>query len=264
MKCGKTMIGATLATLGLAAVGGCGNGRGQRPAANATPAGASAATVRNADPPHTLDRTGARGETVYRVLGVLDEYAGRHVADEGDDVVEQFYCSEPALAATFGPLLERLAREQQIQTSIRRTTLQDCLPVFHSPELRAAIVALYPPPAPGPPQQWTQRPDGRLIPVHQRFVHPSMFRDATAEQKWAYLSGVYLRHGRGDSVVFANAGHKADLVATLLRELGVRDVVQTSRNGIPRANIVTFTPDPGQRAKLGPSLRESLPRSARD
>lgn len=48
-----------------------------------------------------------------------------------------------------------------------------------------------------------------MIAVHRRLVHPDMFRYATAAQKWTYVSGVYQRNGRGDSVVFANASHEA-------------------------------------------------------
>jgi len=68
-----------------------------------------------------------------------------------------------------------------------------------------------------------------------------MFDGMGRDAMLAYLSGAYQRYGRGNTIGFANAEHKADLIARLLTEVGATDVRRlTARDSIPNGNWVQF------------------------
>jgi hypothetical protein len=48
------------------------------------------------------------GETIYFVLGMLDDYSGRSVVED-IPIVERFYCNENVQAFVFRAYLEQLA-----------------------------------------------------------------------------------------------------------------------------------------------------------
>jgi hypothetical protein len=59
----------------------------------------------------------------------------------------------------------------------------------------------------------------------------------------AYITGAWLRYGRGSDLVFANAHDKAVLIAQLLTMPGCRNVRLESTFGqIPQTNTVRFDP----------------------
>ena len=198
-------------------------------------------------PRPTLDLAGAKGETVYEVLGFLNEYSGR-IVFEDNDVVERFYANERDRAATFEALLRRLAEEQQISPAIREVD-RESVTYLHSAHLRNALDALYEDRREG---GFSERPEG-MLPVLNFYVSASMFPADRRDLKLAYLSGAYARYGRGNAIGFANAHHKAIVLADLLRDLGCGDVrVESTVGYAPQTNVVYFSPSGEVRRFLKP------------
>ncbi|HEU4365123.1 MAG TPA: hypothetical protein VFT13_06615, partial [Candidatus Krumholzibacteria bacterium] len=88
-------------------------------------------------PPVAIDWSGEKTETLFFILGMLDEYLGRQWTEDVD-CVERFYCSEHVEAFVFLAYLNRLASEQGLDPVID-TELNDCLVYFHSKPLADLI-----------------------------------------------------------------------------------------------------------------------------
>lgn len=196
--------------------------------------------------PPLLDVLGHRGVTVYWVLGFVDEYLGRSIVD-GHDLVIRLYCNEQDKAPTVRAMLHRLLREQRLPDDLDESAEQ-CLLAFRSPELARAIDSLY-----------TRRQAlgsfarmgaarGEVVDL---FVTADMFDLVGRDAKLAYLAGAFYRHQREGAFLFANAAHKADLVADLLRGMGAGRVERETLPGRPNGNFVRFTPTPELTAWLG-------------
>ena len=75
------------------------------------------------------------------------------------------------------------------------------------------------------------------------YVSASMFPTDRPQLKMAYVRGAYARFGRGNAIWFANAPHKAVVVAGLLRDLACTGVRVESTSGYtPQSNVVHFSP----------------------
>lgn len=196
-----------------------------------------------------LDLTDSRGARVFFVLGMLDEYTGRHVV-EGDDRVEGFYCNETAQVPGFVHHLEEVAREQRLDTRIRLETLQGCITVVRSAALADTLNALYQKrDAPRIDQSWTIDSSGRRRRNETLWAGPELLRGMPRDLKLAYVAGAYARYGTGDSMRFANAQRKVALLVALLNELGCANVRTESTQGfIPQTNTIHFEPTPEVRA----------------
>lgn len=195
-----------------------------------------------------LELAGVRGESAFFVLGMLQEYLGRHVV-EGGDLVERFYCDEADRAATFAAALARFAADQGLDPRVERRIQQECLVSFHSRALADAINSFYDIELTDGVQSVGD--DGEYHRTGRGFVSSERVAPHGAPAARAYLAGAYARFGDGDRFRFANAQHKAELVATLLREHGGhRIVVETTWDTIPRATTVHFEADEALRALL--------------
>ncbi len=202
-----------------------------------------------------LNLTGDKATTVFFVLGLLDEYQGRQVAQNGDRV-EGFYCNEPDKAALFLRYLQKLAGEQGIDPAIRQETTQGCLIAFYSKPLTDALNSCYRYTPTG--QVWTVAPDGTRRWLATGTLNVALFyksgpamsgADGLPESVFyrtralAYLSGAWNRSNDGASFAFANSAEKADRIGRLLVDLGARDVRLESTFGyVPRTNWVHFVP----------------------
>jgi hypothetical protein len=197
-----------------------------------------------------LDLRAEKGRTVFFVLGSLDEYLGRNIR-EGDDLVEHFYCDENAKADVFAALLRQVASEQGLRADVRVESFQGCLREVRCRLLADAFNRLY-------RFQFTSRsmqPDrqGKYRRSARAYVSAEVFAGRGQEAKLAYLVGAYWRYGADGVFRFANARHKAELVAGLLREFGASGVSLSSKEGtIPRVWVLSFEPS---RALAG-ALRE--------
>ena len=202
-----------------------------------------------------FDLTDEKAETVFFVLGMLDEYLGRRIVED-EDLVEGFYCSEAETARLFRRTLDRLAKEQSLDATIREETIQECLPVYHSKAIADRLNSCYRYRASN--GQLVQGADGTSRRTASASLEMGLFmhsgHGAATERGWpdevfyrrralAYVSGAWHRNGRGGDFVFANSKDKANLVAQLLVALGCHGVRLESDFGlIPQTNIVHFTP----------------------
>jgi hypothetical protein len=183
------------------------------------------------------DLSGKKGQTVFFLLGMLDEYLGRRFIEDGDKV-EGFYCGEPDVADTFYRYLLRLSKEQKLDAKISKKIRQDCLPSFHSPVLAKFINSFY---------DYTLTNSGMAVTddgpkmMASADLSADVFEGLDRDVKLAYLAGAYYRYGEGDSFRFANSSGKADLIRDLLTELGC-PAERSWREGIPYTHWVRFTP----------------------
>ncbi len=184
--------------------------------------------------PPILDVSNDRIRTIFWLLGLIDEYNGRQVASSTDDRVEGFYCDETELARLFRRVLSRLAREQGFRDDVSERVHQECLTEFQSLEMRVALDSFY----------VDRRTTGMFANENEIIALRAtydMFDGMGRDAKLAYLSGAYQRYGSGSAFVFANAEHKADLIARLLTDVGATDVRRaTARDSIPNGNWVHF------------------------
>lgn len=90
-----------------------------------------------------FDFTGDKSDTVFFLLGLLDEYGGRRIVED-DDRIERFFCNEANTARVFRRYISRLAREQRLDPAVREETVQQCLTSYYSqpiaPDDQAALV----------------------------------------------------------------------------------------------------------------------------
>jgi hypothetical protein len=212
------------------------------PASSAAPAPTSTPQV-----PSAFDLSGDKAEAVFWVLGFLNEYLGRRVVDDSD-VVEHLYCNEQDKAAHLRAMLRRLQREQQLPDDLREAVVQECLLYFHSPALARELNRMY---ASRKPSGAFYESNGRLREEFSLEATQGLFARVGPEARLAYLAAAYYRYSKDDgTMVFANAAHKADLVADLLREAGATAVTRETVRGLPNANIVRFTSSPALNAML--------------
>jgi hypothetical protein len=202
-----------------------------------------------------LDLVGDKGDTVFVVLGLLDEYLGRGFLED-DDRVERFYCDEHDKAALFRRLIVRLAQEQGLDPTIRDETIQGCLIAYHSKAIADRLNSCY-------SYQMTSGTiapgaDGTYRRTATASLGDSLFLrsglgagrgNGLADEAFhrrralAYLAGAWNRYGRGADFGFANSHDKAALIAELLSHLGCQGVrLETITGGAPNANIVHFEP----------------------
>jgi hypothetical protein len=186
--------------------------------------------------PPMLDVSGNKVRTIFWLLGFRDEYLGRPIGGNEDDKVEGFYCNEIEAARHFRRVLSRLAREQGLRDDVRERVFQECLTEFGSLDMRLALDSFY----------VDRRTTGIFTPNRKEVISLRATYDMSygmgRDAKLAYLSGAYQRYGRESTFGFANAEHKADLVARLLTEVGATEVCQVNtRDSIPNGNFVNFS-----------------------
>jgi hypothetical protein len=203
-----------------------------------------------------FDLSGPKEVTVFRTLGMLDEYLERHIAEDSD-LVEHFYKSEPQAAEAFRRLATQLATEQQMQPPALEDTADHIY--FRSRTLAERLNSCYAYTMTngslheGPNRVMLRAANGTLpIALFKRSGEVRMdpaggISDNVLYRRraLAYVSGAWRRYQRGADLVFANSQKKAALIADLLHDLGARDVTVESTVGfIPQTNMVHFTPSP--------------------
>ena len=220
--------------------------KGERARAQ-TPALSSAASC-------DFDLAGDKADTVFFILGLLDEYNGRNIVEDSDHV-ERFYCNEANTAHLFRRYLGTLAQEQGLNPAVREETSQQCLVSSYFKPIADRLNSCY---RYEMTDQMAQASDG-----DRRTAHPSLLASGLFTRgriSWitekglsegaffrrralAYLAGAWARYGRGNDFVFANAHDKAALVESLLSALGCSRISLESTYGLaPQANIVHFQP----------------------
>jgi hypothetical protein len=203
-----------------------------------------------------FDLSGHKEVTVFRTLGMLDEYLGRDIAEDSD-MVEHFYKSEPQAAEAFRRVTTQLATEQQMQPPALEDTADHTY--FRSRALAERLNSCYAYTMTngslyeGPNRVMLRATKGTLpIALFKRSGEVRMdpaggISDNVLYRRraLAYVSGAWRRYQHGADLVFANSQKKAALISDLLHDLGARDVTVESTVGvIPQTNMVHFTPSP--------------------
>jgi hypothetical protein len=223
--------------------------------------------IRKTPPPRSsgtcdFDLSGDKEVAVFRMLGMLDESLGRHIAEDSD-VVERFYPSEAEIAAVFGHTIERVAREQQLESP--RTATDDGFTSIRSKALTERINSCYAYEMTngelfeGPNREMLRSTSASLSQV--LFMRSGVTTADPAggesdntfrrQRALAYLSGAWRRYQRGADFFFYAKREKAALVGQLLFNLGARQVTIESTLGlIPGGHMVHFTPTGQVREEL--------------
>jgi hypothetical protein len=173
------------------------------------------------------DLTGSKGETVFFLLGMLDEYSGRRFIEDSD-MVESFYCGEHVVAFVFRAYLSRLAQEQGLDRTIQVRWRQDCLVCFLSPEVSAFLNQFYSYSFDSGGKVRVLTEDGPKR-VASASLATSQIKRTENALKTAYLAGAHFRYGQGDHFEFADSCDKMTLVADVLRDVGC-DSVRVTRD----------------------------------
>ena len=210
-----------------------------------------------ADPPAPgtgaceFDLSESKVEAVFYVLGMLDDYNGRGIVDDGDHV-ERFYCEELAVAEEFRAALVRVEQDQQLAPALQGRE-QECLTSFRSKETAGRLNSCYQydftnqMTVPAPEGTGRRRvTSGRFnfgLLYDQTATSGSRYERVDRRRALAYLAGAWRRYGREGRFGFANAPHKAEGIAQVLVALGCTDVsVEYTVGAIPGHWRVTFTP----------------------
>jgi hypothetical protein len=179
--------------------------------------------------------------TLFFLLGALDEYDGRAIIENGD-VVERFYASEKEAAMTFEFYLRKFARECELECDVAVETDTSGAMVFRSRDLTALIDQCY---------TFDLDESGYVTSAGEpRVTIARMSMAAFTERDWSakrsFLAGAYARFGRKGEFRLANAEHKALLIRDLLRELGCSNVelMRANPGYVPAIRVVRFTPTP--------------------
>jgi hypothetical protein len=184
--------------------------------------------------------------TIYFILGALNEYIARRIRELGDSTVERFYGSERKDAEVFNVYMTRLTAEEKINTSMSIQVGPGGHIYFVSPELRHRINSMY--------EYKFERSWGRLGVIDESrnmtiretmaYVSPDVFQNSGDQARLSYLAGAYMRYGEDDSFHFANADHKVDLIVDLLKQFGCRrvELKVSAPDIIPRGSTITFDP----------------------
>lgn len=205
-----------------------------------------------------FDLRGDKTDTVFTVLGALEEYNGRQIVEHASHI-ERFYCNEPGVSRWFRDLLSRLADEQGINSGIRTETYQDCLTSYVSPPIAKRLNSCY---------RYTFTADSAVVwpygtsmilgrmtwgtlsidlflrgpePIdNERALPDSVFYRQRAV---AYVAGAWARYRYGPEFRFANSQAKVQLLARLLTYLGCLNVrVQSDSGLIPQTHWIAFEP----------------------
>ncbi len=173
----------------------------------------------------------------FVILGFLDEYQGRWIIENGDRV-ETFYGKEKDKAEIFKAYLSKLVEQKAITTVIRTEVTEGQHIVFYSRELTELIDGSY-------SFDFSKGQAASFVGssrATQAYISKEMFRDRAPADKLAFLTGAYIRYGKGDSFRFVNAHHKANLVAELLKEFDCGDVKVSLSGAIPKTITVSYIP----------------------
>jgi hypothetical protein len=202
-----------------------------------------------------FDMSGDKADSVFFVLGFVDEYLGRRFVED-DDRVERFYPNEMDKAAVFERQLAKLASEQGLEPAVRSPEGQQGHIAFRSKPIADRLNSCYKYQAsggevgPGPDGTYRRLASASLgRSLFMRAGHGSSRGNGLPDEVFhrrralAYLAGAWCRYGRGNEFIFANSSDKAELIAQLLDDVGCRDVRREYNFGyIPRTNWVRFQP----------------------
>jgi hypothetical protein len=188
-------------------------------------------------------------DTLFFVLGFLNESAGRLIV-EGGDLVEHFFGDEREKTGVFKSLLSKLAEERGIDTPVREEITEGDGVNFYSRGLTELIDRCY-------KFDFTKSAyltDGSEPRRTEAYLSKDVFGHVSDAAKLSFLAGVYARCGDGNSFRLTNAKHKAEIISDLLKGAGCRGVNLSLANPgyVPAVFEVVFEPSEEVKRKLAP------------
>lgn len=191
--------------------------------------------------------------TIFFILGCLDEYMGRAIIEKDADGVASFYSSEVQASQVFEKYLRILVAEESINTEIRKEISEGGHISFHSPELYQRINSMYPHSFENSHTMIKphKNPNGPYVRMVEAFISMDVFKGQDKAAKLSYLAGAYVRYGywlNGSRFIFrtTNAGHKIKVISDLLKEFGCTDIVHETSDpqAIPMTHTLKFAASP--------------------
>jgi hypothetical protein len=185
-------------------------------------------------------------ETMYHMLGMLDEYISRGNYWTGrpkPNLVEGFYPGETELADYFEALMLQFRDETPFPFDYSRETGDQGHHRFYSTELSELINSFY------------KGPNG-----YQGTLYRKVFCEASEEDMLAYIEGAYMRYGASYSILndnyidMANGTRKIVTIGYVLKTIGCDSVsvyVSSCEGCAPGISLVMFEPNQVVTDRLG-------------
>jgi hypothetical protein len=178
------------------------------------------------------------------ILGFIDEYQG-HLYEADGELIESFYPAEGKQAESFREWLAVFAAERGISASIRSEKRESGHIDILCRELAFLIS-----------QSYRVRRRSPYFPidhqgescfsreVYELYISEEVFAHAGMREKISFLIGAYVRFGKDNTYVFANAEHKVRLSMSLLEQVGCTNINLSTNpdDHIPRVSTISFTP----------------------
>ena len=166
--------------------------------------------------------------SMYKILGMLDEYNGRFNMDETpiENFVESFGSDENEIADYFDQCIQDFRNESKINFEYTRSKEGR---VFESPQLSKIINSFY------------------LMDKNIATLDINIVKRASKEKKLLYIEGVYKRYSKSPKnlILMANAEKKLNTVALILKELQCHNIlIFKGEFSVPASSCVIFKPSP--------------------
>jgi hypothetical protein len=195
-----------------------------------------------------------KGQAIFTVLGMLNEYAGRKIARCKDEI-ECFYPDEESVADIFENCLQCLVSQHNLHTKIRREQTETGHIYFFSEEMNDLICSYYlingltdlnskEVPKYTDDEGYLRYGIGKIgESVFPPTEHPWRLKDDEKQPRLLYLRGANYRYGEENCFSFCNNLHKARLIEELLLQIGVNWVRFTrDLENTPTLNKIEFIP----------------------
>lgn len=170
-------------------------------------------------------------ESMYEILGMLNEYISRFDYGTGEpipDLIEYFYPHE----TNHADRLESLLKSHADMTGLRRDWRKEIK--------RRGHIYFY-------SSQWSRIINSFYIKVDRTTatLDTTIFQQASRSEMLRFMQGVYARYGNIDkrsAIRMANAPYKIETIARVLKKLGCSDTVIFVLEYIPHLYQVHFNP----------------------
>ena len=192
-------------------------------------------------------RTNPELRPVWVLFGFLNEYAGRWVIEDSDRV-ERFFPNESAAAERFAHYLEMASKDLKVSEPFEKIVVPTGHVHFLSRRMTAVLDSMY-----GKAvlnrtvtlESQERRRCGFIAVSGNCFSEwdSSRIDKTAASERFSYLLGAHIRFGRGNSLIFANATSKAEILRDLLLSIGCPRVSwEIDQHGVPARNTIMFEP----------------------
>ncbi|MEM7103277.1 MAG: hypothetical protein AAF502_09120 [Bacteroidota bacterium] len=185
-------------------------------------------------------------DLLYVIIGSLQEYWGGYQLHE--KTVDMFFVNEYTKAQTFKLLCETYLASVQVESDVKLTKVETGHSYIESKAICQILENLYQKKA----KDISNREVVNLPPGNELFITPEQLSGTDGwgynNKRYSYLIGALIKNKIEDkpAIVFANAGHKAELVIDILKEFSAFGDHLFSVNyyfGVPHATRINLSED---------------------